>query len=39
VEREGSAAGRDRDIEVPLPARAVIGLAGVLFVEFRAEAS
>jgi hypothetical protein len=28
---------RDADVEVPLPSRAVIGLAGRLFLDFRAE--
>jgi hypothetical protein len=39
IERNGDAAGRDLDVEVPLPPRAVIGLAGVVFLEFRAEAA
>jgi len=39
VERDGGGPGRDLDVEVPLPAKAVIGLAGVLFLEFRAETS
>ena len=38
LERVGEAPGRDLDVEVPLAPRAVIGLAGVLFLEFRAEA-
>jgi hypothetical protein len=38
IEREGGTP-RDLDVEVPLPPRAVIGLAGVLFLEFRAEAA
>jgi hypothetical protein len=39
MEHVGSAAGKDLDREVPLPSRATIGLAGVLFLEFRAEGS
>lgn len=36
MEHAESGAGKDLDLEVPLPARATIGLAGVLFLEFRA---
>lgn len=36
IERVGEER-RDANVEVPLPARAVIGLAGRLFLEFRAE--